>query len=180
MARPTRCSRTPSCPASSCSGPTATVSSRGQAPATSAPDPAGRRRPPALGTRRRGHLMRPGPRRALTAAAVACVLLTGCSSTVTGSASPGGKVPTDATDADLSITAAQDDPEDVSARNALVDLDTFWGQAFPEAFGEPFQPLQGGYFSVDSANLDESAYPSTGIGCAREPDDPRDVEFNAQ
>ncbi|NYJ04396.1 hypothetical protein [Petropleomorpha daqingensis] len=123
--------------------------------------------------------MRHGLRRGLTAAAVGCVLLTGCSSTVVGSASPGPGEPTDVSANDFPITAAGDDQEDTSARNALVDLNTFWSQAYPDAFGEPFQPLQGGYFSVDSDNIDDSAYPPTGIGCARSPDDPSDVALNA-
>jgi predicted metalloprotease len=123
--------------------------------------------------------MRHGLRRGLTAAAVGCVLLTGCSSTVVGSAAPGGDVPTDVAAADFPITAAGDDVEDTRARNALVDLNTFWEQAYPDNFGEPFQPLQGGYFSVDSNNIDESAYPPTGIGCQRSPDDPSDVAGNA-
>ena len=50
--------------------------------------------------------MRLGLRRGLTAAAVGCVLLTGCSSTVVGSASPGGNVPTDVAAGDFPITAA--------------------------------------------------------------------------
>jgi predicted metalloprotease len=124
--------------------------------------------------------MRQGLRRGLTAAAVGCVLLlTGCSGSVVGSPSPGGGVPTDATAEEFPITAAGTDQEDVSARNALVDLNTFWSEAYPEDFGEPFQPLQGGYFSVDSTHLDESAYPASGIGCAQHPDDPSDVAGNA-
>src|SRR3954453_12831733 len=123
--------------------------------------------------------MRHGLRRGLTAAAVGCVLLTGCSSTVVGSPSPGGGVPTDATAEEFPITAAGTDQEGGSARNALVDLNPFWMGAYPEAFGAPFQPLQGGYFSIDSTNLDESAYPESGIGCERHPDDPSDVAGNA-
>ena len=123
--------------------------------------------------------MRQGLRRGLIAAAVGSVVLTGCSSTVVGSASPGGNVPTDVAANDFPITAAGTDQEDTSARNALVDLNTFWAQAYPDNFGEPFQPLQGGYFSVDSTNIDESAYPSTGIGCTRSPDAPSDVAGNA-
>src|SRR5690349_17456675 len=113
--------------------------------------------------RRNTALMRHGLRRGLTAAAVGCALLTGCSSTVHGTASPGGNEPTDVAADDFPITAAGDDQADTRARNALVDLNTFWSQAYPDAFGEPFQPLQGGYFSIDSTNLDESAYPPTGI-----------------
>ena len=117
--------------------------------------------------------MRQGLRRGLTATAVGCVLLTGCSPAVAGSASPGGDVVTDVPPQDFPITAAvDDDPIDRAARNSLTDLYTFWGQAYPEAFGEEFQPLQGGVYSVDLANLDRSQFPD-GVGCGA---DPTDVE----
>jgi predicted metalloprotease len=123
--------------------------------------------------------MRQRLRRAFAASAVGSMLVAGCSSTVVGTAAPSGDVPTDVAAADFPITGAGDDQEDVSARDALVDLNTFWGEAYPQAFGAPFQPLQGGYFSVDSTSLDEGAYPATGIGCARSPEDPADVSGNA-
>ncbi|WP_448627255.1 neutral zinc metallopeptidase [Geodermatophilus sp. URMC 64] len=113
--------------------------------------------------------MRQGLRRVLIAAAVGSTLLTGCSSVVTGSASPGEGVPVDVTQDEFPITAAEeDDPVDQASRNALVDLYTFWGQAYPEAFGEDFQTLQGGIYSVDLAGLDESQFPD-GIGCGQDP-----------
>ncbi|WP_142459157.1 neutral zinc metallopeptidase [Geodermatophilus aquaeductus] len=113
------------------------------------------------------------------AAAVGSVLLTGCSSTVVGAASRGPSVPVDVTADAFPITGAADTETDRLARNALADLDTFWSQAYPEYFGEPYEPISGGYFSVDSTNIDESAYPETGIGCARAPEDPEGVANNA-
>jgi predicted metalloprotease len=113
--------------------------------------------------------MRQGLRRVLIAAAVGSSLLTGCSSVVTGSASPGAGVPVDVTQDEFPITAAEeDDPVDQASRNALVDLYTFWGQAYPETFGADFQTLQGGVYSVDLENLDESQFPE-GIGCGQDP-----------
>jgi len=113
--------------------------------------------------------MRHGLRRMLTAAAVGGVLLTGCSSVVPGSASPGGDIPVDVTNQDFPITAAQeDDPVDQASRNSLVDLYTFWEHAYPEAFGEDFQRLQGGIYSVDLDNLDRSLFPD-GVGCGLDP-----------
>jgi predicted metalloprotease len=123
--------------------------------------------------------MRHGLRRAIVAAAVGSVLLTGCSSTVVGAASRGPSVPVDVTADEFPITGAADTETDRLARNALADLDTFWSQAYPEYFGEPYEPISGGYFSVDSTNIDESAYPETGIGCARAPEDPEGVANNA-
>ena len=66
------------------------------------------------------------------------------------------------------------------ARNALVDLNTFWTDVYPDFFGEEFAPLTGGYWSVDSSDIDDSQYPEdTGIGCDEYPIDPADVEMNA-
>ena len=118
-------------------------------------------------------------RRAVAAAAVGSVLLTGCASTVSGTASRGASVPEDVPADEFPITGAADDETDRLARNALADLDTFWSQAYPEYFGEEYQPLAGGYFSVDSTAIDESAYPDTGIGCERAPVDPEEVASNA-
>src|SRR3954447_19635499 len=109
-------------------------------------------------------------RRALVAAAAGSVLLTGCSSTVTGVASPGADVATDVTAAEFPITAAADgDPIDQAARNAITDLYSFWQNAYPRAYGDDFQELQSGVFSVDLANLDPSDFPD-GIGCGQDPE----------
>jgi predicted metalloprotease len=118
-------------------------------------------------------------RRVVATAAVGSVLLTGCASTVSGVASRGASVPQDVTADVFPITGAADDETDRLARNALADLDTFWSQAYPEYFGEEYQPLSGGYFSVDSTAVDESAYPDHGIGCERVPTDPEEVANNA-
>ena len=121
------------------------------------------------------HALRPG----LAALAAGSVLLTGCTSTVSGSAARGAGVPVDVAAEDFAITGAGDTEADRRARNALADLDTFWRESFPEYFGEEYQPITGGYFSVDSTAIDESAYPSTGIGCAEAPEDPEGVANNA-
>jgi predicted metalloprotease len=113
--------------------------------------------------------MRSGLHRPLLAAAVGALLLTGCSTVVAGTASPGGNVVTDVSSQDFPITAAtDDDPVDQAARNALTDLYTFWGEEYPKAFGEDFQTLQGGIYSVDLADLDPSQFPD-GVGCGADP-----------
>jgi predicted metalloprotease len=118
-------------------------------------------------------------RRVVVVAAAGSVLLTGCTSTVSGIASRGESVPVDVATDDFPITGAAENETDRLARNALADLDTFWSQAYPEYFGEAYEPITGGYFSVDSTAIDESAYPSTGIGCARAPESPEGVANNA-
>jgi predicted metalloprotease len=122
--------------------------------------------------------MRHGVRRVLPAAVIG-VLLAGCSSTVVGTASPGPGEPTDVAAEQFTITGVSGDPIDQFARNALTDLNTFWSQAYPEFFGDTFQPLQGGYFSVDSKAIDPTAYPDDGIGCAAAPENPDAVAGNA-
>jgi predicted metalloprotease len=122
--------------------------------------------------------MRQVVRRALPAAVVG-VLLTGCASTVVGTASPGPGEPTDVTAGEFTITGVSDDPIDQFARNALTDLNTFWSQEYPKFFDGEWQPLQGGYFSVDSTAIDPSAYPSDGIGCDAAPTVPDAVAGNA-
>ena len=117
-------------------------------------------------------------RRALPAATVG-LLLTGCTATVVGRASPADDARVDVPAADFPITGAVDEPADQLARNALTDLNTFWAQAYPKYFGEQFTPLAGGYFSVDSKNVDADVYPHTGIGCKDDPESPDSVADNA-
>ncbi|MGY1722449.1 neutral zinc metallopeptidase [Blastococcus sp. SYSU DS0533] len=116
----------------------------------------------------------------VTPLVVAGLLLTGCAAgTVRGQASPRDDGPTDVSAAEFPVTGAGDEPIDQFARNALADLDAFWTQAYPEHFGEPYAPLEGGYFSVDSEALDEDAYPETGIGCEDSYTPPEEVAGNA-
>src|SRR5918997_1053165 len=118
--------------------------------------------------------MRQVARRVLAAAAVG-MLMTGCSSPVLGTASPGPGEPTNVTAEEFPIPGVSDQPIDQFARNALTDLNAFWQEAYPQFFGQEYLPLQGGYFSVDSDDIDESAYPDTGIGCADSPTMPDTV-----
>jgi predicted metalloprotease len=123
--------------------------------------------------------MTPVLRRALPAVAVA-FLLAGCATeVVVGRASPGPGEPVDVPAEDFPITGIGDEPIDRFARNALADLNTFWESAYPEFFDEEFTPLEGGYFSVDSEEVDVDAYPETGIGCAGSPTPPDSVAGNA-
>jgi predicted metalloprotease len=114
------------------------------------------------------------------APAMALVLVSGCAvDEVRGEASPASDASVDVSVDQFPVTGAGDEPIDQVARNALADLETFWQQAYPEYFGGKYAPLRGGYFSVDSENLDESLYPETGIGCAEQPTDPGEVAGNA-
>ena len=123
--------------------------------------------------------MRQQLHRAAAVAAVA-LLLTGCvAETVRGQAAPAADGPVDVPDAAFPITGASEEPIDRFARNALADLETFWSEAYPEYFGEAYTPLAGGYFSVDSVDLDPAAYPGTGLGCDGSPTAPEDVAGNA-
>ncbi|TKJ18639.1 neutral zinc metallopeptidase [Blastococcus sp. CCUG 61487] len=117
-----------------------------------------------------------GRRAALLPAVLACLLvLTGCSMVVVGQAIPALPPVTDAEPGEIEVVGATDQEVDVLARNALADLETFWAEQQPAVFGLPFEPLEGGYFSVDPGDVDPRLYP-TGIGCGA---DPREVEDNA-
>ncbi len=113
---------------------------------------------------------------ALLAAVVVClVALSGCSVVVVGRGSPARPPVTDVGAGDTGVVGATGEEVDVLARNALTDLEIYWGEEFPEVFGTPFEPLRGGYFSVDPGDVDRSQYPQ-GIGCGS---DPLDLENNA-
>ncbi|MGY1622248.1 neutral zinc metallopeptidase [Geodermatophilus sp. SYSU D00965] len=116
------------------------------------------------------------PRAALALLAVAALLvLSGCSVVVLGRPSAAQPLPDDVDPGEVSVVGATDGPIDLLARNALADLEDFWADQFPDVFGTRFEPLTGGYFSVDPDDVDPAAYPQ-GVGCGA---DPREVEDNA-
>jgi len=115
-------------------------------------------------------------RRALAAAALAVLCCTsGCASIVIGRPSSLQPSPPTVAPGDVPVAGATDEAADVTARNALADLEAFWSATFPDVFGTEFQPLSGGYFSVDPGNVDPSEFPQ-GVGCGAQP---LDVENNA-
>ncbi|MCQ8811899.1 hypothetical protein NQU36_28700, partial [Escherichia coli] len=78
----------------------------------------------------------------------------GCSATsVRGQGSPAAPPITDVAPADFPITGAAETEADVTARNALVDLQDYWAQTFPEVYGEDFSPLTGQVYSVDPGDV---------------------------
>ncbi|MGY1787183.1 neutral zinc metallopeptidase [Geodermatophilus sp. SYSU D00698] len=107
--------------------------------------------------------------------ALGVLLTSGCSYVVIGQARSQGAPSQSVGDDALRVVGATDGPIDTLARNALADLQTFWSDTFPAVFGQQFQPLTGGYFSVDPDDVDPAAYPE-GIGCGA---DPRELENNA-
>ncbi|MDQ3735629.1 MAG: hypothetical protein M3400_16810 [Actinomycetota bacterium] len=90
---------------------------------------------------------------------VAALSLTGCASVVPGVATPANGLRMDVPDSDLEIFGAGDGEVDRLVRNALADLETFWGQEFPDVFGTEFVPLEGGYYSVDPEDFNPDDYP---------------------
>lgn len=101
--------------------------------------------------------------------------LSGCVTVIDGLPSALEPPVSDVRDDEVTITGAGGGPLDEQARNALADLERFWGEQLPEIYGEQFQPLQGGYFSVDPDAVDPSDYPD-GVSCGSSP---ADVEGNA-
>jgi predicted metalloprotease len=69
---------------------------------------------------------------------------------------------------EVTIVGAVEGSVDDLSRDALADLEEYWSGAFPEVFGTDFQPLAGGYFSVDPNDVDPGEYPN-GVGCGAAP-----------
>jgi hypothetical protein len=114
------------------------------------------------------------------AASVAALLLSGC--VVSGCVVSVGGLPraaepprSDVADGVVEVVGTDGGPVDQVAANALADLQVFWAEQLPAVFGTGFEPLTGGFFSVDPDDVDPSAYPQ-GVGCGT---DPLDLEANA-
>jgi len=103
------------------------------------------------------------------------LLLAGCGRLIEGQGQTSDGVRPNVASSTLEIFGSTDDDIDTLSRNALADLETYWADVFPEVYGAEFQPLAGGYFSVDPDNFDQADYPDD-IGCF---DGPEDVENNA-
>jgi predicted metalloprotease len=115
--------------------------------------------------------------RALAGAALTSTLLTGCAVTlVDGTASPAAGTGGNVDPQEFQVIGATDSDIDRIARNALLDLNTYWAEQFPPTFDQEFTPLAGGYYSVDPNDVDPAQYPNGQIGCGEEP---QAVENNA-
>ena len=93
--------------------------------------------------------------------ASATLILTACTTVVTGAANPANGIRQDVADSELEIFGAVDGDVDRLVRNALADLNAFWGQQFPEVYETDLAPLEGGYYSVDPNDFDPVDYPDT-------------------
>ena len=125
--------------------------------------------------------MSPSPRRVLTralaGALLGSMLLSGCAVTlIDGTAAPAAGAAGNADPQEFQIIGATDSETDQIARNALLDLNTYWAEQFPSVFDQDFPPLAGGYYSVDPGNVDPAQYPGGQIGCGEPPEA---VENNA-
>ena len=107
---------------------------------------------------------------------VVATLATGCSSTLIGAPSPANGLRQDVTDSDFAIVGSIDSDVDTTARNALADINDYWSQIFPDVYGTEFEPLAGGYYSIDPDDFDPEDYPDD-IGCLD--GDPENVANNA-
>lgn len=61
---------------------------------------------------------------------------------------------------DLEIEGVVDSETNTVIANAIADLEEWWADAYPEAYGDEYQPLTGGLFAIDSATSPQ------GIPCA--------------
>ncbi|TDP97585.1 neutral zinc metallopeptidase [Labedaea rhizosphaerae] len=69
------------------------------------------------------------------------------------------------------VHGTDDGPIDRLAATVITDVQDFWRDTFPQVFGSPWQDIDGGFYSVDTADPDAEAPPCT--------DKPSDVEGNA-
>jgi len=115
--------------------------------------------------------------RAAVGALLTAVLLSGCASYIDGAGSPAAGIAGDVAAEDFPIVGAADDDIDRIARDALADLNTYWTEQFGPTFAQSFTPLAGGYYSVDSTDLDPAQYPNGQIGCGEAPDAVEDNAF---
>ncbi|MBA2389075.1 MAG: hypothetical protein H0V67_02355, partial [Geodermatophilaceae bacterium] len=120
-------------------------------------------------------LVRSPRRTAAVLLGTVALLLPGCGRLIEGQGQTSDGVRPNVASSTLEIFGSTDDDIDTLSRNALADLETYWADVFPEVYGAEFQPLAGGYFSVDPDNFDQADYPDD-IGCF---DGPEDVENNA-
>jgi len=114
--------------------------------------------------------------RSLVLLAVVGVTSTGCSDTIVGAPSPANGLRQDVANSDFEIVGATDGEIDTTARNALADINDYWSQTYPDLFDDDFEPLEGGYYSIDPDNFDPDDYPDD-IGCLE--GDPENVANNA-
>jgi hypothetical protein len=106
---------------------------------------------------------------------VGVLLLSGCVISVGGVPSADEPSRSDVDAGVVDVVGTDGGPVDQLAANALVDLQTFWAEQLPDVFGTRFEPLSGGFFSIDPDDVDPAVYPQ-GVGCGT---DPRDVGDNA-
>jgi predicted metalloprotease len=69
------------------------------------------------------------------------------------------------------VRGTDDGPIDRLAATTITDVQDFWRDTFPQVFDRPWQDIDGGFYSVDTADPDAEAPPCT--------DKPSDVEGNA-
>ncbi|MCW2700751.1 MAG: putative protein of unknown function zinc metallopeptidase [Blastococcus sp.] len=113
------------------------------------------------------------------ATVVGVLCTTGCATIVIGRPTSLQPSPADVPAGEIEVVGATDEPVDELARNALADLQDYWSTTFPDVFGQPFQPLSGGYFSVDPGNVDPQEYPQ-GVGCGAKPLEAENNAFYCQ
>nr|MBA3369298.1 neutral zinc metallopeptidase [Geodermatophilaceae bacterium] len=107
---------------------------------------------------------------------VVAILATGCSNMVTGAPVPANGLRQDVADSDFEIVGSTDSEIDKTARNALTDINDYWSQTYAELYEDDFEPLTGGYYSIDPDDFDPDDYPDD-IGCLD--GDPENVANNA-
>ncbi len=51
---------------------------------------------------------------------------------------------------DVEVIGSDGSDINLVAANAIEDLEVFWSDAFPTVYGDPYEPVGGGFFAIDS------------------------------
>lgn len=94
----------------------------------------------------------------LIALLLAVAAVAGCTRTVAGRATAADGVTIGPVDTSI-LQGSDGSVTDQLAAATLLDAQAYWQRAFPDAFGEPWQDLEGGFFSVDTTDPEASMPP---------------------
>ncbi|MCP2167011.1 neutral zinc metallopeptidase [Goodfellowiella coeruleoviolacea] len=116
--------------------------------------------------------MRHGPKQLVKIAlAAACLLVSAsCTTTLAGQPSPATVVRPSGVDTGF-VHGSDGSAVDRLAATAVVDVEQYWKETFPNTFGRQWTPLSGGVYSVDTSDARADPPPCT--------DSAVDVEGNA-
>ncbi|MBP2338697.1 putative metalloprotease [Saccharothrix coeruleofusca] len=95
--------------------------------------------------------MRRASARLVNAVVLVALVVSGCTQAVRGFPVAGSVITRGEVDTGF-IKGTDGGPIDQLAATAITDVEDFWEQAFPATFNQPWRPVSGGIYSVDTAD----------------------------